>query len=63
MLIVVALIAFKVTQIIEDNINNIPGSVKSKRPSYLLPTVIAVAAGLLLIVLPPQPAGLVEKNS
>jgi rhodanese-related sulfurtransferase/uncharacterized membrane protein YedE/YeeE len=55
MLIVVALIAFKVTQMIEDNINNIPGSVKSRRPSYLLPTVIAVAAGVLLIVLPPQP--------
>ncbi len=54
-LIAVALVAFAVTQIIEDNINKAPQSIKHERPSYILPIATVIAAGVMLIILPQQP--------
>ncbi len=55
MLIAVALIAFFVTQMIEDNVNKAGAEVKASRQSYLLPVTIVLAAGLMFILLPNQP--------
>lgn len=63
MLIVVALAAFAVTQMIEDSINKVPSSVKKARPAYIFPVAVVIAAGLLLIVLPPQPRSSMSERS
>lgn len=55
MLIVVALVAFVVTQKIEDNVNDTPNVVRESRPSLLLPATLVIFIGVLLLVLPPQP--------
>ncbi|MFU8842181.1 MAG: YeeE/YedE thiosulfate transporter family protein [Bacteroidales bacterium] len=54
-LIVVALTAFAITQRIEDRVNKIPADVRSSRPSYAVPALLILAAGTILIILPPQP--------
>jgi rhodanese-related sulfurtransferase/uncharacterized membrane protein YedE/YeeE len=56
-LIVVALMAFYITQRIEDNINKIPSELRRSRPSYALPSFLVVGAGIILLLLPAQPRG------
>ncbi len=55
LLIVVALAAFIITQIIEDKVNDTPELVKKERPSYWIPSAVMIAGGLLLLLLPAQP--------
>ena len=55
MLILVALIAFLITQRIEDIVNDTPATVRQSRPSHFFPSFILIFSGLLLLLLPSQP--------
>jgi rhodanese-related sulfurtransferase/uncharacterized membrane protein YedE/YeeE len=55
MLIVVALLAFVITQRIEDSVNDTPLNTREARPSYVLPAFLVIFAGVLLLILPSQP--------
>lgn len=55
LLIAVAIMAFFVTQIIEDKVNGISEKERKLRPSYWVPAVIVLFIGLLFLVLPQQP--------
>ena len=55
MLIAVALMAFVVTQYIEDQVNKANFEEKNSRPAYWTPSVIILGLGLLMILLPAQP--------
>lgn len=55
MLILVALLAFVITQKIEDSVNDTPAVVREARPSHALPAFLVIFAGVMLLVLPPQP--------
>jgi rhodanese-related sulfurtransferase/uncharacterized membrane protein YedE/YeeE len=55
LLIVMAIMAFVVTQMIEDKVNNTSEIEKHARPSYWIPSSIVIAASLLLLILPAQP--------
>jgi rhodanese-related sulfurtransferase/uncharacterized membrane protein YedE/YeeE len=55
MLIAVALMAFFITQIIEDKVNDTTEAVKKERPSYIIPTAIVLFVGILLLILPQEP--------
>jgi hypothetical protein len=46
MLIVVALIAFVITQKIEDSVNDTPSVVREARPSHVLPAFLVILAGV-----------------
>ncbi len=61
-LIAVALIAFFVTQIIEDKINKTSKEIRKHRPSYLVPTSIILFIGVLLLVLPNEPRSKIHEN-
>jgi len=55
MLIVVALLAFVITQRIEDNVNDTPLVAREARPTYVLPAFLVIFAGVVLLILPSQP--------
>lgn len=55
LLIAVALMAFVVTQYIEDHVNKVSFEEKSARPSYWTPATIISGLGILMILLPSQP--------
>jgi len=54
MLVVVALIAFMLTQMIEDRVNNISTEAIATRPSYRLPTLLLIAAVFIFLFLPDE---------
>jgi rhodanese-related sulfurtransferase/uncharacterized membrane protein YedE/YeeE len=55
MLIAVALMAFFITQMIEDKVNDTDKTDKEEQPSYLIATTIVLALGILLLILPQEP--------
>ncbi len=57
LLAIVALIAFTVTQMIEDKINRIPALQIKQRPSFRFPAFLLLASLFLLFVLPSQKPG------
>ena len=54
MLAAVALIAFAVTQMIEDKVNNTSPSVIAQRPSYRIPAMMLIGFLTLLLILPSE---------
>ncbi len=54
-LIVVALMAFVVTQYIEDQVNKVSFEEKNTRPAYWTPAFIIIGLGVLMIMLPSKP--------
>lgn len=61
MLIVMALVAFGITRIIEDKINKINPKELAMRPSYLIPVIAILVLGLVNVILPEEkPAKLGE---
>ncbi|MFW5725630.1 MAG: YeeE/YedE thiosulfate transporter family protein [Bacteroidota bacterium] len=54
LLVLVAVIAFAVTQRIEDNVNKTPATVIAQRPSYILPGMLLITAMFALIFLPEE---------
>jgi rhodanese-related sulfurtransferase/uncharacterized membrane protein YedE/YeeE len=63
LLIAVALMAFWITQKIEDNINKVPAMEIQKRPSLIVPTLVALGLGALILVLPAQPRSFPTETS
>lgn len=55
LLVVVALVAFVITQRIEDKVNNTSIHVMESRSSHLFPALLIILAVFLLLVLPPRP--------
>jgi rhodanese-related sulfurtransferase len=53
-MIVVALLAFAITQKIEDRVNNIGSEAVSLRPSYRLPAMLLVTAAVVFLFLPAE---------
>jgi rhodanese-related sulfurtransferase len=51
----VIVIAFLITQRIEDIVNDTPATVRQSRPSHFFPSFILIFSGLLLLLLPSQP--------
>ncbi len=54
LLVMVAIIAFAVTQNIEDRVNNTPSQIKDQRPSYALPAMLLMLAMFSYLFLPEQ---------
>lgn len=57
LLAIVALIAFTLTQMIEDRINRVPATEIKQRPSFRFPAFLLLAALFLLFVLPSRKPG------
>lgn len=55
MLILVALLAFVITQKIEDSVNDTPRFIRESRPSHVMPALLMILAGFVLLVLPSEP--------
>lgn len=53
-MISVALLAFAVTQKIEDRVNNIAKEIISQRPSYRLPAFLLITAAIVFLLLPAE---------
>ena len=51
---VVALLAFVITQIIEDRVNRVEPDIKKTRPSYVLPAFLLFLLGVIYLFLPAQ---------
>ncbi|MBE0661855.1 MAG: YeeE/YedE family protein [Bacteroidales bacterium] len=54
-LILVALLAFVITQKIEDSVNDTPRVLREARPSHMMPAMLMILAGFVLLILPSQP--------
>ncbi len=54
MLVIVALIAFMLTQMIEDRVNDLSAETIATRPSYRLPTLLLIAAVFIFLFLPEE---------
>ncbi len=53
-LVLVAVLAFAITQRIEDNVNQTPKEIISQRPSYVLPGALLILSMFALLFLPEQ---------
>lgn len=54
-LIVFAILAFYITQKIEDRVNQLPHETINSRPNYLTPALVILGLGTLLVILPEKP--------
>ncbi len=53
-LVIVAVLAFAITQRIEDNVNQTPKEIISQRPSYVMPGMLLILSMFALLFLPEQ---------